>query len=117
MESEESLLRPCKSLPPPPKEHDALQIRISPHFGSASSTGEMVQGFNTPTKEIDGGYVAREEGAMTQEDENTVPQMGKEPEQAVTVRKEGPLNLLDLPLDVLKDIFKEVSAKNMSQYS
>lgn len=34
---------------------------------------------------------------------------GKGKESATTVRKDGPLHLLNLPLDILKDIFKEVS--------
>lgn len=110
MESEESLLRPCKSLPPPFKDHDALQNRISPYLGSVSSTqGEMGQGFSSPAKENEGSYVTQEDDVITQEDEVFRSHKGKETESAANVRREGPLNLLDLPLDILKDILKEVS--------
>ena len=112
MESEESLLRPCKMLPPPFKDHDALQNRASPHLGSHSSTqGEMGQGTSGPGKEIDGSYMTEEDGVILEEDKMSRLHKGKEKELATTVRKEGPLQLLDLPLDILKDIFKEVSAK------
>ena len=112
METEEFLLRPCKMLPPPFKDHDALQNRTSPHLGSLSSTqGEMGQGTSGPGKEIDGSYMTEEDGVTLEEDKMSRLHKGKEKELATTVRKEGPLQLLDLPLDILKDIFKEVSAK------
>ena len=112
MESEESLLRPCKSLPPPFEDHDALQNRTSPQLGSVSSTqGEVGQGNSNPEKEIDGCYMTEEDGVTLQEDRMSRLPKSKEKESATTVRKEGPLQLLDLPLDILKDIFKEVSAK------
>ena len=113
MESEESLLRPCKSLLPPFKDLDTLQNRISPPLGSISSNqGEMDQGISSPVKDvIDGGSVAQEDGVIRQEDKIASPQRSKKSEIAASVRKEGPINLLDLPLDILKDIFKEVSAK------
>ena len=113
MESEESPLRPCKSLPLPFKDLDTLQNRISPHLGSISSTqGEMDQGVTGTAKEIvDGGFVTQEDGVIRQEEKIASPQKGNEPETAASARKEGPLNLLKLPLDILKDIFKEVSAK------
>ena len=103
MESEESLLITCKSLPPHLKDPDVLQDRINPYIGSVSSTqGEMDQGITGPAKNI------IDNGLVTQEDRTASPQTN--PEAARTVRKEGPLNLLDLPLVILKDIFKEVSA-------
>lgn len=111
MESEESLLRPCKSLPPPFKDHDVLQNRTSPHLGSLSTTqGEMGQGNSSPGKEIDGSYMTEEDGVILEEGKASRPYKGNEKELATTVKK-GPLQLLDLPLDILKDIFKEVSAK------
>lgn len=115
MNSEESLLRPCKSLPPLFKDHDAPQNRTSPHLGSVSSTqGEMGQGNSSPGKEIDGSYMTEEDGVILEEDKMSRPHKGKEKDLATTVRKRGPLRLLDLPLDILKDIFKEVSAKGRS---
>lgn len=110
MESEESLLRPCKSLPPLFKDHDALQNRISPYLGSVSSTqGEMGQGVSSPAKENEGSYVTQEDDMITQEDKVFRSHKGKETESAANVRREGPINLLDLPLDILKDILKEVT--------
>ena len=110
MESEESLLRPCKSLPSPFKDHETLQNRTSPHLGGVSSTqGEMGHGVGTPAKEIEESYMAQENGEVTQEDKMSRLNKGKEKESAATIRKEGPLQLLDLPLEILKDIFKEVS--------
>ena len=113
MDSEESPLRPCKSLPLSFKDLDSLQNRISPHPGGISSTqGEMEQGVSGPAKDlVDGGSVKQEDGVIRQEDGIASPQRGNESETAASVRKEGPLNLLNLPLDILKDIFKEVSAK------
>lgn len=112
MESEESLLRPCKSLPPPFKDLDALQNRTSPHLGNTSFTqGEMGQGNSSPGMEIDGSYMTEEDGVILEEGKLSRPYKGKEKELATTVRMGGPLQLLDLPLDILKDIFKEVSAK------
>lgn len=113
MESEESLLRPCKSLPPSFKDLDALQNRPTPHPGSVSSTqGEVDQAVTSPAKDvIEGVSVTQEDGVVGQEDRITGPQKGKKSELAANTRREGPLNLLDLPLDVLKDIFKEVSTK------
>ena len=109
MESEESPLRPCKSLPPPFKELDNLQNRISPNLATIFFTqGEMDQGITGAAKDIvDGGSVTQEDGVIRQEDKI----MGNEPETAASIRKKGSLNLLSLPLDILKDIFKEVSAK------
>lgn len=106
MESEESPLRPQKSsLPPPP-------FRLLPHMGSVTAT-EMSQGVSSPTKETEGGYMPQEDGVVTEEDNRTSsPQKGKEPEQAAIVGKSGPISLLDLPLVILKDIFKEVSARS-----
>ena len=102
MEFEESLLRPCMSLSPP---FNALQNRTS-------TQGEIVQGVSTPAKEMEGGYMTQEDNtAATQEGKSSGPQKGKGP-QAAAIVNEGPLNLLDLPLDILKDIFKEVSAKD-----
>lgn len=110
MESEESLLRPYKSLPPPFKDHDPPQNRISPHLGSVSSTqGEMGQGVSSPAKELEESYMTQEGGVVTQEDKMSRPLKGKEKESVATVRRGGPIQLLDLPLDILKDIFKEVS--------
>ena len=103
MEFEESLLRPCKSLSSP---FNALQNRTS-------TQGEIVQGVSTPAKEMDGGYMTQEDNmAATQEGKSSGSQKGKGPQAAASVRKESPLNLLNLPLDILKDIFKEVSAKD-----
>ena len=108
MESVESLLRPCMSLQSPFKDYDILQNRINPHLGSVSSTqGEMGQGVSSPTKENEESHIVQEDGEVTQEDKIPGPRKGKEKES--TVRKEGPLQLLDLPLDILKDIFKEAS--------
>ena len=114
MDSEESLLKPCKSLPPLLRDHEALQNRVSPHLGSISSTqGEMTQESSTHAKDIEeGGYVAQKEGGIQQEDKNSDLQKAEKPELAANNRKEGPLNLLDLPLDILKDIFKEVSTRS-----
>ena len=111
MDPEESLLRPCKSLPPPLKDHDALQNRTSPHLGSISSTQvEMAPGANASAKDIEGSSVAQEDDKVKQEIELSMPPKGNETESAATMRKKGPLQLLDLPLDILKDIFKEVGA-------
>ena len=114
MDSEESLLKPCKSLPPLFRDHDALQNRINPHLGSVSSTqGEMAQDSSTPAKDIEeGGYVTHKDGGIQQEERTLIQDKAKKPELAVNKKKEGPLNLLDLPLDILKDIFKEVSARS-----
>ena len=116
MESEESLLRPCKSLPPPFKGHDALLNRMSPHMGSVSTQGEMGQGANNPVKDIEGGSTREDSVVTTQEDKILSHEKGKEGEAGAIVRREGPLNLLDLPLDILKDIFKEVSTHLSSMF-
>lgn len=110
MESAESLLGSHKSLPPPFKDHDAPQNRMSPHLGGPSSThGEMAQGISMPAKEIEESYVAQDDGVVIQDDKIAKPFKGKETDSAEPARKKGPLELLDLPLDILKDIFKEVS--------
>lgn len=104
MESEEFLLKPCKPLPP------ALQNRISPHLGSVSSTqGEMAQAVDGSAKDVEGNCITQEDGVVAQADKMSRLYKGKEKESATTARKHGPLKLLDLPLDILKDIFKEVS--------
>ena len=112
MESEESPLRPCKSLPLPFKDLDTLQDRLSPPLGSIFSTqGEMDHGVTDPAKDIvDDGSVKQEDGVKRQKDKIASPQRDNEPEMAASIRKESSLNLLNLPLDILKDIFKEVSA-------
>ncbi|CAF9903020.1 MAG: hypothetical protein ALECFALPRED_000103 [Alectoria fallacina] len=110
MESEESILRPCKSLPPPFRDLDALQNRASPHLGNPSSgQGDMAPGLSNPAKEIEGNFKAQEDVVVVQQGNKSVPLKGKGHERATLVRKEGPLQLLDLPLDILKDIFKEVT--------
>lgn len=111
MESEESLLRPCKSLPPSFKDHDALQNKASPHLGSLSSGQvDTGQGVSDLAKEIEGIYKAQEDVEVMQDGMISMPCKGKD--VAAPTRKEGPLQLLDLPLDILKEIFKEVSASN-----
>lgn len=116
MESEESLLRPCKSLPPSFKDLDALQNRPTPHPGSVFSTqGEVDQAVTNPVKDvIEGVSVTQEDMVLGQEDRVTGPQTGKKSELAANTRREGLLNLLDLPLDILKDIFKEVSTEGIT---
>lgn len=111
MESEESLLIPCNSLLPPFKDHeDALQNGISPHLGSIFFTqGEMGQGVSSPAKEREESNMAQEDGVVTQEDKMSRPHKGKEKEPAAIVRRGGSIQLLDLPLDILKYIFKEVT--------
>ena len=113
MESEESLLKPCKSLPPPFKDLDALHNRMGPHPGCVSFTqAEMDQGFSNPAKGIvEVGSMTQEDGVIRQREKIADHQRGRGREVAANVRKGGPLNLLDLPLDILKDIFKMVSAK------
>ena len=69
----------------------------------------MSQGVGSPAKEIEESYMAHEDGTVTQEDKTSRPHKGKGKEPTASARKEGPLQLLDLPLDILKDIFKEVS--------
>ena len=109
MESAESLLGSHKSLPPPFKSHDAPQNRMSPHLGSPSSThGEMAQGMSMPAKETDESYVAQDDGVVVQGDNIAKPFKDEETASAEVARTKGPLELLDLPLDILKDIFKEV---------
>ena len=117
MDLEESLLRSWKSLPPPFKDHDVPQNQISPHLGSVSSTqSEMSQGTSISAKETEGGHT-QEDGVETMiECKSSNSQKGKIQEAAATVRKNGPLNLLDLPLDILKDIFKEVSTCSSGIY-
>ena len=114
MDSEESLLKPCKSLPPLFRDHDALQNRIFPHLGSFCPTqGEMTQDASILAKDIEEeGHATQKDGGTQQEDKISGPQKAKKPESAVNNRKEGPLKLLDLPLDILKDIFKEVSTRS-----
>ena len=110
MESPESLLGSHKSLPPPSKGHDALQNRMSPHLGSPSSAhGEMAQGINMPAKEIEESYVAQDDGVVTQDENVAKPFKSEETASDDATRRKGPRELLDLPLDILKDIFKEVS--------
>ena len=110
MESEEFPLRPCKSLPPPFRDLDALQNRASQHLGNPSSgQSDMGQGVSNPAKEIEGNFKAQEDVMVVQQGNMSVPLKDKGNERAALVRKEGPLQLLDLPLDILKDIFKEVS--------
>lgn len=113
MESEESLLIPCNSLLPPFKDHDdALQNGISPHLGSIFFTqGEMGQGVSSPAKEREESNMTQEDCVVTQEDKMSRPHKGKEKEPAAIVRRGGSIQLLDLPLDILKYIFKEVSTR------
>ena len=112
MEFEEAFLKPCKSLPHSFEDFDALHNRIGPHLGSVSSTqAEMDQKISSPAKDIiEVGSMTEEDGVTRLEDKVVNHQRGKEREAPATVRK-GPLNLLDLPLDIMKDIFKMVSAK------
>lgn len=111
MESEESLLRPYKSLPPFFKDLDALQNRPTPNPGSFFYTqGEVDQAVTGPAKDvIEGVSVTQEDRVVGQDDRTTGPLKGKVSELATSTRREGSLTLLDLPLDILKDIFKEVS--------
>ena len=110
MESAESLLGSHKSLPPPFKGHDAPQNRMGPHLGSPSSThGEMAQGISMPAKEIEESHGAQDDGVVVQDDNIAKHFEDEETASAEVARRKGPLELLDLPLDILKDIFKEVS--------
>ena len=110
MESADSLLGSHKSLPTPFKGHDAPQNRMSPYLGSPSSThGEMAQGMIMPAKETEESYVAQDDDVVVQDDNIAKPFKEEKTTSAEGARRKGPLELLDLPLDILKDIFKEVS--------
>ena len=62
-----------------------------------------------PAKEIEESYVAQDDGVVIQDDNIAKPVNSEETAAADAARRKGPLELLDLPLDILKDIFKEVS--------
>ena len=109
-EYEESLLRPCNSLPPHFKDYDAQQNRMSPHLGSLSSgQGDMSQGISNPAKEIEGDYEAQDDAAIKQECKMSMVFKGKEKKMITPVRKKSHTQLLDLPLDILKDIFQKIT--------
>jgi hypothetical protein len=87
---------------PAPKTSSALTTGSS-NSASSTSTNATTEAVVEPEKcEIDGSGIVRKKMAKLLE--------GKEQEWTAVVEKQkaGPLQLLDLPMDILKEIVKEV---------
>jgi len=128
MDSDEPFLRPCKQLPSPTNDRHNSYMSMGQHIGiqslsqglidhkSRESSQEPSTGLehtDDETSQYDQDFtVDASEYAGFETSEEKVARLlkGKEKDWAATVKKGGPLRLLDLPLDILKVILKEVSA-------
>lgn len=127
MDSEEPYLRPCKQLPSPSNDRQASILSMGQHLGTQSSSqGLFGQDSRESSQEPSSSHEDLEDNTSHSEEELSIDKSahgtsespiekmarhlkGKERDWAIATKKEGPLQLLDLPLDVLKIILKEVS--------
>ena len=134
MDSDDSpYLRPCKQLPSPTNDRQISHASMGQHLAlQTSSQGQVQQGSREsslePCKvqdntEDEASESERDYGKGTSERsfrgiaEEKMARLlkGKEKDWAVAAQKRGPLRLLDLPIDVLKIILKEVIATGHSR--
>lgn len=87
---------------PAPKTASALTTGSSSSTSSASANGSLEAVAEPEISEVDGSGIVRKKLSKLLE--------GKEQEWTAVVEKQkaGPLRLLDLPMDILKEIVKEV---------
>lgn len=128
MDTDEPFLRPCKQLPSPTIDRHNLHVSMGQHLGTQSLSQGLIdqrghESSQNPSKGIEDmddesspldehvTYKPFEHaGYETSEEKVARLLKGKEKNWAAAAEKEGPLQLLDLPLDILKIILKEVSA-------
>ena len=124
MDTDEFYLRPCKQLPSPTNDRQAPQIPMGQHLGAQSwSQSHLDQASRESTPSIgyddaDDEASEFEPGLSVDAAQYTIPESpeeiaarhlkDKEKEVGMVTPKQGPLRLLDLPVDILKLIFKEV---------
>ena len=114
MESDldEPFLRPCKLLPSSRTDLVAAQLRrdqsLSCMPNDQNEINQETESAGAATQKLDRSHDDMVDETVTSQVRITKLLKGKEKEWAAAVQKEGPLRLLDLPLDVLKDILKEV---------
>ncbi len=113
MDPEESSLRPCKPLPSSTSDRCASQDVMGQHPSTPSvHPSESTPGMSGPLQKL--GLQPDEDGEESGDEMESQAckkarlLKGKEKEGPAAVRKEGPVQLLDLPLDILKDVLKEV---------
>jgi len=124
MDADEPYLRPCKQLPSPTNDRQASHMPMGQHLGiQSSSQGHVDQDSRDTSPAVDEGDSedeafefqqgfsndASDHATLQSSEDNTVQLLkGKDTERIVIAQRNGPLRLLDLPLDILKLILKEV---------
>ncbi len=128
MDTDEPFLRPCKQLPSPTIDRHNLHVLMGQHLGTQSLSQGLIdhrgrgssQEPSTGIEDMDDESSPCDQDVTVKLTEHTAYETseekvarllkGKEKDWAAGAEKEGPLQLLDLPLDILKIIIKEVSA-------
>ena len=116
MEPDEPVLTPCKLLSSSKSGHETVQIPQD-----QLPTG-VSNGYRESLQDADGEAGAPPVVGNCNEKMATEVRIGKllkgkEKEWSAAVKKDGPLKLLDLPLDVLKDILNKVGLFQRQQVS
>lgn len=127
MDTDEPFLRPCKQLPSPTNDRHISHMSMGQHLSIQSSTQGLVSHRSRESSQEPSTDLADTEDEMSQFDQDCLVDAsdhatleaseakvarllkGKEKDWAAAANKEGPLRFLDLPLDILKIILKEVS--------
>lgn len=125
MDSDEPYLRPCKQLPSPTNDRQIPHSPMGQHLGMQSTHVQIDQNSRESSQEpsttledneedllqsdTDSGLeIAEHAICETNQKRMTRLLKGKDKEWESRAKRKGPLRLLDLPLDVLKIVLKEV---------
>jgi hypothetical protein len=80
----------------------------SDHTGPSTMMVHLVDRTLDSEKEVGEGSTSGESGQLSASEKISKLLNGKDKEWAAVAEKKGPLQLLDLPLDILKEIMKQV---------
>lgn len=132
MDSDERFLRPCKQLPSPTSDRYNSQMSMGQHIGTQSLSQGLVDDRSReslqepsagPEDTDDEIYQSDQEVTVAAPEQRITEERvakyfkGKEENWTAIANKAGPLRLLDLPLDILKIILKNVSVNVVVQLS
>ena len=122
-------LRPCKQLPSPTSDRESIHTPMGQQIGIPSWSQDQIEHEDTHSSvnscveeddlEDEGSEIEQKTSEDVSDPMNTESlekkatqlAMGEQAVSAMTTSKNEPMRLLDLPLDILKVIFKEVGLR------
>ena len=121
MDTDEPHLRPCKQLPSPTNDRQGSFMPMGQHLGiQSSSQGHVdhespsnIDLEDTEDEDLDFGEESSKDDFEHVDQESSEAKVarllkGKDRDWAAAAHRKRPLQLLDLPLDILKIILREV---------